>query len=445
MLNRTYFVRIFDVVSFFVHAVQFGKNYFENGGKETIIAARAAIDEQNNTAEEDGSEVKFPTAEELEAQLEALFQQADKDGNGTLDRKEVRDLMKLFAKELNISVADLRQLTALADTNEDGFVDYHEYVPLATELLQMIYAKMKHEAATAARASRAADASTDFLLNGMNREDLEATIQQLFEEADLDKSGFLDRKEFMKALRENDLGLTKKQIRMLFDEADVNGDGKIQYSSFVPLAFSLLVEMVAKQLEYDQLPADEAAAANYLTSLFSEYDIEGSGRIPLTVLKQAFRESDIGLTTLQLRALLALATVDDDEQVTYSSFAVKAASMIAAIVNIQVDADKASKVVAARAGASALTVMGMDRHAFRDMLANSFSSIDTTGTGRGAISDIANVLGGDLGMDEKSVSALVNLGRDGGLVEGTIDLNFVADYAFDTLAQLAQLEALLTY
>lgn len=380
----------------------------------------------------------------MEAQLEALFQQADKDGNGTLDRKEVKELMKLFAKELNITVADLRQLTALADTNDDGFVDYHEYVPLATELLQMIYAKMKHEAATAARASRAADASANFLLNGMNRDDLEATIHQLFTDADLDKSGYLDRKEFLKALRESDLGLTKKQIRMLFDEADVNGDGKIQYNAFVPLAFSLLVEMVAKQLEYEQLPADEAAAANYLTSLFSEYDIEGTGRVPLSVLKQAFRDSDIGLTTLQLRALLALANVDENGEVDYSSFSVKAASMIAAIVNIQVDSDKASKVVAARAGATALTVMGMDRHAFRDMLSSSFSNIDA-GTGRGSITDVANVLSGDLGMDEKSVSALVNLGRDGGIVDGTIDLNFIADYAFDTLAQLAQLEALLTY
>ncbi len=369
---------------------------------------------------------------------------ADTDGNGVLDHGEFKELMKAFARELNVSVADLRQLMALADENDDGLIEYREFVPLATELLQMMYAKMRHEEAEARRAEAAAGASVDFLLNGMSREDLEATITDIFTNADKDHSGYLDRKEFHAALRESDLGLTKKQIRLLMDEADANGDGKIQYSEFVPLAFSLLAEMVAKQLEYEQLPADEAAAASYLTSLFSDYDVDGTGRLHLSTVKQAFRDSDIGLTNLQLRALTGLANVDDHGELDYAAFAVKASSMIAAIVSVQTDADKAAKVVAARAGASALMIMGMDRHAFRDMLAGALAGVDN-GAGRASLVDVRGVLAGDLSMDDRTTGALLNLARDGGVEDGTVDLGFVADYAFDTLAQLQQLEALATY
>ncbi len=51
----------------------------------------------------------------------------------------------------------------------------------------------------------------------------------------------------------------------------------------------------------------------------------------------------------------------------------------------------------------------------------------------------------ELNFDEQSVGALTNLARDGGVEEGTVDLAFVTEYAFDTLAQVEQLEALLTY
>jgi hypothetical protein len=85
----------------------------------------------------------------------------------------------------------------------------------------------------------------------------------------------------------------------------------------------------------------------------------------------------------------------------------------------------------------------MDRIAFKDMLAGSFGGIDN-GSGRAHITDMRGVLV-ELGFDEQSVGALTNLARDGGVEDGTVDLGFVAEYAFETLAQVEQLEALLTY
>lgn len=369
----------------------------------------------------------------------------------------------------------------------------------------MIYAKLRHAEQQAARQSKAAEESTAFLLNGLTREELEAALGDIFRAADSDGSGHLDRKEFMSALTNSELGLTKKQVKYLWEAADEDASDSITYNEFVPLAFGLLSEMVARQMEYDQLPHDESAAMEYLTQLFAEYDVSGEGKIHLSTLQQAFRDSDIGLSRLQLRALLGEAKVDDAGEVDYRAFAKASSSMIAAILSIQMDSDKAAKVVAARAGASALAVsgavascevptrgktevgrcgardgstgrlldhvrsshpqpvtnklikyvpllplwpqvLGMDRPTFKDTLAAALHATDDTQTGRTTLADIRDALTSQLGWDEHSVGAILNLAREGGVdEEGKVDIVFTVEFAFDTLAQMAQLEALATY
>ena len=176
--------------------MRFSEDYFLNGGREGLLARRRA---ESANAGDDGAdeepEIAFPTPEELETKIQQIFVMADADGNGVLDRKEFKRVMKLFASELKLQVADLRQIMVLADENDDGLIEYHEFVPVALELLQTMYAKMRHAQQQAKRSARAADAAQDFLLNGLTRAQLEAALQEMFRAADTDGSGELDRKE----------------------------------------------------------------------------------------------------------------------------------------------------------------------------------------------------------------------------------------------------------
>ena len=82
----------------------------------------------------------------------------------------------------------------------------------------------------------------DYLLHGMTREELEATMFNLFQKADADGDGFLNRDEFRSCINDASLGLTRREVNLLMAEADEDEDGKVSYEEFVPLCFDLLLK-----------------------------------------------------------------------------------------------------------------------------------------------------------------------------------------------------------
>ena len=57
-----------------------------------------------------------------------------------------------------------------------------------------------------------------------------------------------------------DLGLSEKEIKRVYAEADFNGDGEISYEEFIPLAVDLVASMYAKMdLEQQENEAREMA------------------------------------------------------------------------------------------------------------------------------------------------------------------------------------------
>lgn len=425
-------------------ALQFAQKYFESGGREAIVEARR---QHSSSASGD---VRFPSAEELQRRIAAIFHEADKDSNHFLDRREFKKCLQLFAQELDLKVSDLRHIQVYADENNDGMISYEEFVPVAVELLTVIFAKKRHEWQQAQRQQQAAQESAAYLLNGMPREELEAALTSIFQAADSDNSGELDRKEFVLALKNSDLGLTKKQIHLLADEADTNGDGHIQYVEALPVMFGLLTELVAKQLEYDALPAEEAGVAAYLMDVFAQYDGDGTGRLRLDTLKEALHESDIGLTKLQLRSVMSLAKPAGPAQdVDYKVFAARACSMLSSIIKVSVDSEKAQKLLLERTRGAFAAVNGLDRESFSAALASLLSAVSPEGTGRAHVNDLQAALlaGGEgLALSEDQAGALVNLAVEGDLAaDGTVALAFVQEYAFDTLQSLSELQALQGY
>lgn len=66
-----------------------------------------------------------------------------------------------------------------------------------------------------------------------------AQIQEVFNEIDKDKSGFLSREEMKVALQKMfddiDLKMTDADIQKMLDEADKNKDGKISIEEFIQM------------------------------------------------------------------------------------------------------------------------------------------------------------------------------------------------------------------
>lgn len=188
---------------------EFGAQYFDD-----LIKAQAAA--------ESGAARRL-SPQELEELLGQLFAEHDADGNGYLDHREFREL--LHTANLGLSKREVKRVLAEADENEDGQIEYAEFVPIAIELVQAMYAKADAAAAKGEQEEAARQSAEAHLIHGMPREAIEALMSDVFYKADLDGSGALSRREFHACLREADLGLTRQEINLIMAEVDADGDG----------------------------------------------------------------------------------------------------------------------------------------------------------------------------------------------------------------------------
>eukprot|EP00966_Prymnesium_polylepis_P027322 632221-Prymnesium_polylepis.1 len=82
--------------------------------------------------------------------------------------------------DLGLSETEVKRVMAEADVNGDGEITYAEFVPLAVDLVQAMYAKAEAAQELAAEEAEAAEAAQEFMLHGMSREELEAVMKEVF-------------------------------------------------------------------------------------------------------------------------------------------------------------------------------------------------------------------------------------------------------------------------
>ncbi len=212
-----------------------------------------------------------------------------------------------------------------------------EFIPLALNVFESLYAKTELHRQQEAAFSMA----EDMLLHGLTREELEATLHEVFAQADQNGDGTLSRVEFRTVLKEAGMGFTRKELNAIMHEVDVNGDGVISYKEFVPVAMALCRDVLAREIVAGKLPAKEAEAAEFLMALFEAADSSANGDaatgfLPQADLQQLLASADLGLSTVQLNAIVSEARADDQGMVAYQDFAVSAATMFSKIFDFRV-------------------------------------------------------------------------------------------------------------
>jgi len=75
------------------------------------------------------------------------------------------------------------------------------------------------------------------------KEDLSKGLSAAFEDADIDGSGYLDIEEFRSLLQRAGLGLSEPELNAVMAEVDLNGDGLISWSEFIPTAYEILIDV----------------------------------------------------------------------------------------------------------------------------------------------------------------------------------------------------------
>lgn len=187
------------------------------------------------------------------------------------------------------------------------------------------------------------------------------------------------------------------------------------------------------------MPWDEVAIASHLKRVFASYDAAGHGLLTVPELQSALRDADLHLSWLQIQAVTSEAEVSADGAVDLVAFADKAAGLVRAIHAVQLSAGAAAKVIELRTSA---LVHGMDRDTFKATVAGAFAPLG--GGGPVPIADARAVLLDGLHLDQRQVDCLLSAAVAVSGNVGEVDPAFVAEFAFEGILQLMELDLIRT-
>ncbi|KXZ50905.1 hypothetical protein GPECTOR_14g152 [Gonium pectorale] len=130
-------------------------------------------------------------------------------------------------------------------------------------------------------------------------------MREIFLEMDKDKSGTINRDEFGEALKKKGVqGLTEKDVDAMLKEADVNGDGLIDYEEFL-----------AATINKSKLDREEL-----LKQAFAKFDENGDGQITRQELFNALTDPALGADPKEIDEIIDQVDKDGDGTIDFSEF-----------------------------------------------------------------------------------------------------------------------------
>jgi calmodulin len=143
-------------------------------------------------------------SDEQISEFKEAFSLFDMDGDGTITTKELGKVLRSLGQ--NPSEADLQDMLNEVDTDGNGTIDFHEF-------LTMMARKIMDT-------------------------DSEEEIKEAFKVFDKDGNGFISAAELSHVMTHLGETLTDDEVAEMIREADIDGDGQINYDEFVKMMMS---------------------------------------------------------------------------------------------------------------------------------------------------------------------------------------------------------------
>jgi Ca2+-binding EF-hand superfamily protein len=211
--------------------------------------------------------------------MKMMFEQADKDGSGELNREELEDLF--FALDLGLSESDVLAVVESADADGDGSVKWVEFMGAAERMVKNVFGLKDWSTMNKSPWVKLKGTNSPYDDYFYNRESGQSEwfdahdpegqelrlanfraspaylkqppsllehMHQLFKIYDSDASGELEWAEFWRVLDDLDLGLTEEEIGQWQLFADADGSGTVKWCEFKPTAARLLKQVLNQPL-----------------------------------------------------------------------------------------------------------------------------------------------------------------------------------------------------
>ncbi|RLN89565.1 hypothetical protein BBJ28_00021838 [Nothophytophthora sp. Chile5] len=424
----------------------FGVQYF----KELVAKQSGA----NKAVEDPANSVVVRTYMKLEEEavkdlLVGAFREAQQQNEGMIVYEEfkqvrgsidARGLDHDVGEQLQFTSSELRALCAEADENEEGVVSCADFLPLAIQAALQLRANQPQRLL---RIEAFSQQDAEFFLHGMMQDEMESILREIFQRADKEEAGALGRLAFMEAIRDADLGLTRREVNVLMYEAPVAEDDPavIVYQDFIPICFPILKDAFAQGVMEGH--SDQEWLTQYLTEVFASGDSETSGLLTVAEIARLFRAADVGLTRLQITAAMAEAQEDKSGFVNYEKFAIHVAGMVLVLTNVDSQQSNAAYLQKYRKTSEYYTVLDLNQHTFEQTLSRALEAVDESRRGiltRGEVSEaVRNAFPEITDRQMRSLMALTDPDE-----MGELDYNFITLSAFQALQKLQEYDLMIT-
>ncbi|CAF0810547.1 unnamed protein product [Brachionus calyciflorus] len=224
--------------------------------------------------------------------IRLIFKIFDKDNDGYISRIELEEGCRKM--KINIDENDIDEIFDEADENDDGKIDYDEFIKFWREDHQLD--------------SNSNESDSEGSIESQDGNDFfdDKKLKNIFDEYDADNDGYLNQEEFTKALRKVEENIKMKEIDEILGKADLNNDGQIDFEEFFELRVS-----TAKNYN---LTDDD------IRKEFEIYDKDKNGYITRDELESIFCEFKIGLSEEDVVDLYEQATKSQDGKVDFKEF-----------------------------------------------------------------------------------------------------------------------------
>ncbi|XP_052764486.1 neo-calmodulin-like isoform X3 [Mya arenaria] len=175
-------------------------------GQVTSSSASNGMANAKTCANEGNHDQRVPNGlNDKDSDLLHVFQMFDKNKDGKISSEELGCVLRTLGHEH--SQKEVEDMIKNADTNENGYVEFDEF-------LTMMHRHKDSE-------------SGELDPNSAEAKKLEA-----FRVFDMDGNGFIDKHELKCVMRRLGETLSDDDLKAMFSEADLNGDGLIDFEEF---------------------------------------------------------------------------------------------------------------------------------------------------------------------------------------------------------------------
>ncbi|VDH98383.1 Hypothetical predicted protein [Mytilus galloprovincialis] len=130
-----------------------------------------------------------------------VFELFDKDGDGTITIKELDTVMRSLGQ--NPTENEVKEMVQKVDTDGNGTIEFPEFLQMATDMMKSV--------------------------------DLADEVRDAFRLFDKNGDGYVTASELKTILSNNGEKISDEELDAMVKDADVDGDGKINYQEFVSI------------------------------------------------------------------------------------------------------------------------------------------------------------------------------------------------------------------